>query len=98
MEEYIRIVNDKGITKIYYKRENGKEEFLFHKLNDGESARVCIGNDGKLASINEKYLNSKDCLSCSNSFSEPGKDGDILHCIEQDGKVVKDDGYCDKWN
>ena len=56
MEEYIRVVNEKGVTKIYYKRENGMEEVLFHELNDGESARVCVGDDGELASINEKYL------------------------------------------
>lgn len=40
----------------------------------------------------------RDCLSCSNSFSEPKETGDLLHCMEQNGKVVKDDGFCSKWN
>lgn len=41
---------------------------------------------------------NRDCLSCANSMSEPCKNGDILHCIEQGGKIVEDNGYCDKWN
>lgn len=45
-----------------------------------------------------KSKTPKDCLSCSRSFSEPCKDGDILHCMERDGKIVEDNGYCDKWN
>lgn len=45
-----------------------------------------------------KAKNPKDCLSCSNSFSEACDDGDILHCIKQDGAVVEEDGYCVKWN
>lgn len=45
-----------------------------------------------------KTNNSKDCLSCSNSFSEPCDDGDILHFMEQDGVVVEEDGYCVGWN
>lgn len=40
----------------------------------------------------------RDCLSCSNSFSESCEDGDILHCMEQDGKVVEENGCCNKWN
>lgn len=43
----------------------------------------------------------RDCLSCSNSFSEPSENSeseDILHCMEQDGKVVSENGYCNKWN
>ena len=55
MEEYIRIVNENGITKVYYKSDDGVEEVLFYELKDGESARVCVSN-GKLASINEKYV------------------------------------------
>lgn len=45
-----------------------------------------------------KVYDSKDCLSCSNSFSEPCDDGDILHCMKQDGVVVEEDGYCVGWN
>ena len=56
MEEYIRVVNKNGITKVYYKSENHTEEVLFHELKDGEAARICIGNEGKLASLNEKHL------------------------------------------
>ena len=40
----------------------------------------------------------RNCFSCSNSFSEFHKDGDILHCMEQDGKVVAENEYCDDWN
>ena len=43
----------------------------------------------------------RDCLSCANSFSEPARkegESDILHCMEQDGKVVEPDGSCDKYN
>ena len=41
----------------------------------------------------------RDCLSCANSFSEPG-DGssDILHCMVHEGAVVDERGYCDNWN
>lgn len=46
----------------------------------------------------KKSKTSKDCLSCSNSFSEPCENGDILHCMERDGIVVKENGCCDKWN
>lgn len=37
----------------------------------------------------------KNCLSCSNSHSD---ENDILYCMEHNGKVVEEDGYCDKWN
>lgn len=41
----------------------------------------------------------RDCLTCSNSFSEEGNSTrDILHCMEQNGRVVDDDFYCDNWN
>ena len=42
----------------------------------------------------------KNCLSCSNSFSEPSDntDGDILHCMEQNGKIVEENGCCSRWN
>lgn len=40
----------------------------------------------------------RDCLSCSNSHSEPKGKGDILHCIVQSGKVVEENGFCSKWN
>lgn len=45
-----------------------------------------------------KANNLKDCLSCSNSFSEPCDDGDILHCMERDGVIIEEDGYCISWN
>lgn len=44
----------------------------------------------------DKY--TKDCLSCSNSFSEPCEDGDILHCMENDGEVVGETDWCAMWN
>ena len=37
----------------------------------------------------------KDCLSCSNSHSD---ECDILHCMERNGQVVEEDGYCEDWN
>ena len=43
----------------------------------------------------------KDCLSCANSFSEALNDpnkSDVLHCMEQGGKVVKEDDCCEKYN
>ncbi len=55
MEECIRIVNENGITKVYYKPEDITKEILFHKLKNGESARICVVG-GKLSSINEKYI------------------------------------------
>lgn len=41
---------------------------------------------------------NKDCLNCSNSFSEPADNGDILHCMENGGIVVSEDEYCELWN
>lgn len=43
----------------------------------------------------------KDCLSCANSFSEPAQDEsrqDVLHCMEKDGEVVDESGYCEEYN
>jgi hypothetical protein len=42
----------------------------------------------------------KDCLSCSNSFSESSEDGngDILHCMIQDERTVKENDVCKEWN
>ena len=43
----------------------------------------------------------KDCLSCDNSFSEPAKkenEPDILHCVEKNGKIVKDTDCCELYN
>lgn len=40
----------------------------------------------------------RDCLSCSNSHSEPQEQGDVLHCMEQNGRIVKENGFCNKWN
>lgn len=59
-----------------------------------------LGLDGNFVAC-VQFIPSKvirDCLSCSNSCSEPCDNGDILHCMEQDGKVVEESGYCDNWN
>lgn len=59
-----------------------------------------IGIDGNFVACSQfkKLSVIRDCLSCSNSFSEEGNlNGDILHCMEQNGKVV-DDFYCNNWN
>ena len=60
-----------------------------------------LGLDGNFVACGqfEKLSVIRDCLSCSNSFSEEGDlNGDILHCMEQNGKVVDDDFYCNNWN
>lgn len=59
-----------------------------------------LGLDGNFVACGQfvKANNPKDCLSCSNSFSGLCNDGDILHCMERDGVVVEEDGYCIKWN
>ena len=47
------------------------------------------------------YECPKDCLSCANSFSEPAKnenEPDILHCVEKNGKIVKDTDCCELYN
>lgn len=47
------------------------------------------------------YKCPKDCLSCANSFSEPAhseSEPDILHCMEQDGKIVNENDCCEKYN
>lgn len=59
-----------------------------------------LGLNGNFVACGQ-FVRSKtvrDCLSCSNSFSESCEDGDILHCMEQDGKVVEENGCCNKWN
>lgn len=41
----------------------------------------------------------KDCLSCSNSFSEETNDNcDILHCIIHNEKIVDEEHYCNDWS
>lgn len=44
----------------------------------------------------ERY---KDCLACSNSFSEEGKDGsyDKLFCTFHQ-KYVEEEDTCEDWN
>ena len=59
-----------------------------------------LGLDGNFVACGQ-FIPSKvirDCLSCSNSFSEPRENGDILHCMEQNGKVVEENSYCNNWN
>lgn len=41
---------------------------------------------------------NKDCLTCSNSFSEPCENGDILRCMEHEGEVVQDTDCCEDYN
>ena len=40
----------------------------------------------------------KDCLSCSNSFSEPGEENDVLYCMFHNEEVVDENGFCEEWN
>lgn len=47
---------------------------------------------GEIQDILSRPEIKKSCLSCSNSFSEEGSSsGDILHCMEKEGKIVKED-------
>lgn len=40
----------------------------------------------------------KNCLNCSNSFSEAGVGKfDILHCMEKDGVIVDENDCCNKY-
>lgn len=59
-----------------------------------------LGLNGNFVACGQfvKSKTIRDYLSCCNSFSEPGDDGDILHCMERDGVVVEEDGYCVEWN
>ena len=71
--------------------------------NDCEFASVNkqLDPDGNFVAFGqfEKTSVIRDCLSCSNSFSEEGNlNGDIIHCMEQNEKVVDDDFYCNNWN
>lgn len=52
----------------------------------------------KTPSNKSKKTNTKVCLSCSNGFSEECPDGDILHCMLGNGKIVKEDNCCEDWN
>lgn len=41
----------------------------------------------------------RDCLSCSNSFSEQKDDGnDVLHCMVHNEEIVKEDYCCEDYN
>lgn len=60
-----------------------------------------LGLDGNFVACGqfENLSVIRYCLSCSNSFPEEvDLDGDTLHCMEQNGKVVDDDFYCNNWN
>lgn len=50
--------------------------------------------------VNGRKLNNevKNCLTCKHSFSEEKLDGDVLHCMLYDGKVVDETNYCADWN
>lgn len=77
------------------KDENGNPVGTFlHELlerNVDDETEVVI-------TITTKNKTSKDCLSCKNSFSEERPDGDVLHCMVANGKIVEDNGYCNEWN
>lgn len=68
------------------------DEFL-SKLKD---MHVQFHDDGSItAKCNDISLN---CLTCSNSFSEETDSGDVLHCVEHDGKIVNEEGFCEDYN
>ena len=75
------------------KDENGNPIGTFlHKLlerNIENEAEVVI-------TITTKNKILKDYLSCKNSFSEERPDGDVLHCLIADGRLVGDNDCCDE--
>lgn len=98
-----------------YKRIMKRDPKAIDEIETLEEAKELIkmitGNvylNNEMYSLQEEYYRTrtlpgeyiKDCLSCSNSFSEGNKKdyGDILHCMECNGEVVEEDGYCEKWN
>ena len=44
--------------------------------------------------IIEEPKEMRDCLSCSNSFSEPNENGDILHCVIKNDMIVSEEYFC----
>ena len=104
----------KSRANIYslYKRIMKRDPKAVNDIDTLEEAKEIIkmitGNvylNGEMYNLQQEYMSfrmaqegNKDCLSCANSCSEPCEDGDILHCMERDGEVVEDNGYCDKWN
>lgn len=69
-----------------------------------EILKMITGNvylNGEIYNLQQEYMSfrmakdcSKDCLSCANSHSD---ECDNLHCMERNGDIVDDNGYCDKW-
>ena len=68
------------------------------RYDEKEKSYHCNNCGSRHLGSHSKGCGIKDCLSCSNSFSEPCEDGDILHCMENDGEVVGETDWCAKWN
>lgn len=94
-----------GLYKRIMKRDPKAIDEI-ETLDDAkEILKMITGNvylNGEIYSLQQDYMRyrmskegSKDCFSCSNSHSD---EDDILHCMERNGEVVEDNGYCDKWN
>lgn len=71
-----------------------------NKISEESMFKFCPLCGRKLTNKNFKpHTNRyKDCLSCANSFSEEHSDGDVLHCMLHNEKIVDDNEYCDEWN
>lgn len=101
-------VNIYGLYKRIMKRDPKAVDDINTLDEAKEIIKMITGNvylNGEMYNLQQEYMafrmakeGSKDCLSCYNSCSEPCDDGDILHCMELDGEIVEDNGYCDKWN
>ena len=95
-----KIITSKGLSGVQMNKCKDCKYFRydceFASLTDKQ-----LGLDGNFVACGQFKKSSviRDCLSCSNSFSEEGnKNGDILHCMEHNGKVVEDNFYCKYWN
>ena len=45
------------------------------------------------------YECTKNCLNCTNSFSEPSDNGnDILHCMVHGEEIVEEEYCCEDYN
>lgn len=55
-KNYLRVINDNGVTKVYFCIDENEEPMCMHELKNGEAVKIIIGENGGLASINEKRL------------------------------------------
>ena len=110
-QSYLKKLHD-ACSEVYYKSSGYENKpYIGILLNKNDRKYVIPLSSAKEKHKSWKNVNkelernltaiekcNRDCLSCTNSTSEPCDNGDILHCMEQNGKIVEENGYCDKWN